>query len=358
MRKVSGSLLAFVLFAAKVALAQPAPAEKSGNLQQPPVGATRPLSTPPSTTLIDSRTNSDASASGALSVPPETLMQQRLHEAAFPQESEFRCFLASSCEFGLTRGFTLGSDLGAMLGTPILGPFTSPGRWLVFDGFVGFQFLRAIDENVFFNAGIGYRVLQYKDSDERQASTSGMTFRVAYAQRMMSAYSQGVVVNGYYAVNNVDGVGEDFRFQASPEKRFVDRFYHFSQSFPRFRLGLPADLEFINWKNSHIDLPGHLRGYGRVEPFFIQNEFKASFPTINEYSFIERNVGLRLAYLMSYASPQERFGRLGVLGGIGLDVQASDDNVSYDARAPDYKVTLPKRKTLSLYWELGGSFQF
>jgi lactate dehydrogenase-like 2-hydroxyacid dehydrogenase len=100
------------------------------------------------------------------------------------------------------------------------------------------------------------------------------------------------------------------------------------------------------------------RGYGRVEPFFIQNEFKASFPAINEYSLTERNVGLRLAYLMSYVSPQERFGRIGLLGAIGLDVQASDEDVSYDLRAPDYKITLPKRKTFTPYWELGGSFQF
>ncbi len=358
MRVFSSGMVSLLLFAANGAMAQPSPAEKSGNVQPPPAGVTKPSDTMPDTALIDARSTSAGSAGGALSVPPSSLMQQRLHEAAFPQESEFRCMLASSCEFGLTRGFTIGSDLGSMLGTPILGPFVTPGQWLVVDGFVGFQFLRAIDENVFFNAGVGYRLIRYKDSDDREASTSGMTFRVAYAQRMMNAYSQGVVANGFYSVNSVSNVGEDFRFQASPEKRFVDRFYKFSQSFPRFRLGFPADLEFINWKNSHIDLPGHLRGYGRVEPFFIQNEFKASFPAINEYSLTERNVGLRLAYLMSYVSPQERFGRIGLLGAIGIDVQASDEDVSYDSRAPDYKITLPKRKTFSPYWELGGSFQF
>ena len=296
--------------------------------------------------------------SGLLSVRPSSLMAQRLHEAAFPAEAEFRCMLASSCEFGFSRGFVLGSDLGSVLGTPIVGPLTTPGRWLVMDAFVGYQFLRAVDENVYFNAGVGWRSLSYKDSEDRKAGASGLTFRVSYAQRFLDFYTQGVSAHGFYATNEVEKVGEDFRRQATGEKTFVSRFYSFSQAYPRFRLGFPADIEWINWKSSHIDLPNHLRGYGRVEPFFIQNEFTESFPEINEYSLVEQNIGLRLAYLMSYVSPQERFGRLGLLAGLGMDVQTSDQRITYDDQDPSYRVALPKRKTITPYWELGGSFQF
>lgn len=301
---------------------------------------------------------STGSEAGLLSVRPQSLMSQRLHEAAFPAEAEIRCFLATSCEFGLSRGFAVGSDLGAVIGTPIVRPLVSPGRWLVLDAFVGYQFLRAVDENVYFNAGIGWRSLSYKDSDDRQAGASGLTFRVAYAQRVLDFYSQGVSAQGFYATNKADKVGADLRKKDSGDERFLSRYYKFSHGFPSFRLGFPADFEFINWKNTHIDLPNHLRGYGRIEPFFIQNQFKESFPEVNEYSLVEQNVGLRLAYSMTYVSAQERFGRIGLLGGLGVDVQTSDQRISYDEEALATKVSLPKRPTLAPYWEIGGSFQF
>lgn len=295
---------------------------------------------------------------GMRSVPPMSLMEQRLHEASFPAEAEFRCLLASSCELGLTRGFAIGGDLGAMVGTPVFGPILEPGRWLVFDGFAGFQFLRAVDEDVYFNAGLGYRSLEHKDSDERTAEAAGMTFRVAYGQRVLDFYSQGVVLNGFYAMNKVSGVTDNFERQNSGDREFIEKFYRFTQSYPRFRLAFPADVEFLNWKNTHVDLPNHLRAYGRFEPFFVQNEFRESIEDFGQYEFIERNYGLRLSYLMSYVSSQERFGRLGFLGGVGVDFQAVEDTVSYPNRVDDYKILLPTRRTFGFYWELGGSFQF
>ena len=333
-------------------LAQAANSEASGNLPPPVAGS----SSAPA--LTDKETPPARNVAGTLSVKPLSLMAQRLHEAALPAEAELRCLFATACEMGLTRGFAIGSDLGAMMATPLFKPIVTPGRWLVLDGYVAFQFLRAVDEDVYFNAGIGYRVIDNKDSDDRSAKTSGLTFRLSYAQQIFDFYSQGVVANGFYASNTVSQVDEDFRFQASDDKKFIDRFYRFSQAYPRFRLGFPADFEVINWRNTHIDLPNHLRGYARVEPFFIQNEFREVFPEIAEYHFIERNFGMRLAYLMSYVSPKEKSGRLGFLGGIGFDVQASDQEVSYDDQAQDYTVMLPKRQTFGLYWEAGASYQF
>lgn len=335
-------------FGAGAALAQPPEGQES--LPPPVVGA-------PS--VSDSGGSSGSGARAALSVAPLSLMEQRLHEAAYPEEAEARCLLATSCDFGLSRGFAIGSDLGAVVGVPLVRPILEPGRWLVFDGYVGFQFLRAVDEHVYFNVGIGYRLLEHKDSNDRRAEASGMTFRVAYGQQVLDFYSQGVTLNGFYANNVVDKVEEDFAAtRRTPSKTFLDRFYTFSQSYPRLRFGLPADFELINWRNTHIDLPNHLRGYVRAEPFFIQNEFKESFPEINTYTFTEYNYGLRFSYLMSYVSREDRSGRLGFLGGIGFDVQASSTEVSYDNQPNDYRAELPERAIFSPYWELGASYQF
>lgn len=326
------------------------PPESQGNLPPPIVGAPSVNEPGPSR---------GQAPGGALSVAPRSLMDQRLHEASYPAEAEVRCLLATSCDFGLSRGFAIGSELGSVAGVPLIRPVIDPGRWLVFDGYVGFQFLRAVDEQVYFNVGIGYRLLEHKDSDDRRAETAGMTFRVAYGQQVLDFYSQGVILSGFYANNTVDKVEEDFATtRTTASKKFLDRFYKFTQAYPRFRFALPADLEIINWRNTHIDLPNHLRGYLRIEPFFVQNEFKESFPEINTYTFTEYNYGLRLAALMSYVSREERSGRWGLLGGIGLDVQAASSEVSYDNQPDDYRAELPEKSVFSTYWEIGASYQF
>lgn len=298
-------------------------------------------------------------ASGVYSVPPRSLMDQRLHESVYPAEAEIRCMFGSTCELGLSRGFVLGADLGSMLGQPLFGPVLRPGRWLVFDGFVGFQFLNAVDESVFFNMSLGYRHLDHKDSDERQASSSGFTFSVSYGQQILDFYSQGVLLKGFYSNNKVENVGVEFATtSANDDKDFIDEFYTFTQAYPRFRFSFPADFEIINWRNTHIDLPNHLRGYVRVEPFLIQNQFKEIFPEINEYTFTEHNVGTRIAYMMSYVSRHEGASRIGWFGGLGGDIQAATSETDYSNREEDFTVLLPERDLFNFYWELGASYQF
>ncbi len=338
-------LVPVVLWASQGAWAQ----EESSSLPPPVVD-------PPS--LVERDVPPAQNRSGTLSVAPKSLMEQRLHESAYPREAEFRCLFATSCDFGLTRGFTIGSDLGSVIGTPFFRPIAYPGRWLVVDAYAGFQFLRAVDERVFFNMSLGYRFIEHAGSDGRSADARGMTFKVAYGQQILDFYSQGVLLDGFYANNKIDNVGDQFQFIGTDDKEFIDRFYKFSQGYPRFRFSLPADFEVINWKNTHVDLPNHLRGYVRVEPFFIQNEFEEVFPDINKYNFTEYNYGLRVAYLMSYVSPKERYGRLGFFGGIGVDVQASSSEVSYDNQADDFRVELPTRSIFAPYWQVGASFQF
>jgi hypothetical protein len=293
-------------------------------------------------------------------------MAQRLHTASFPNETEVRCSLLEYCAIGLTRGFVIGGDLlyGAA-GTTLLGSqIYAPGAWVFYDGFLGYQFLQGVDGKYFANGSIGYRGFSYRkevglDDDERTIRSRGFTFRVNYGQEIAPTYTQGLDFQVFTGKTSMDEAGTIA--QTGPEgqaqRKFARQFHSYSQSYPKVRLGLPADFELINWKASHVDLPNHMRGYVRAEPFYIQNEFIVE----DHVESIEKNFGLRAMYLMSYESKQEKAGRYAFLAGVGFDLATSNKpEARYEADdTPDFlDADFKPRKTFIPLLNLEGSYQF
>ena len=322
----------------------------------------------------DSSSKSDSSALpspvvdsiNTRSVPAKNLMQQRLHSAAFPHEAEVRCGVLEGCAVGLSRGFVLGGDLLASATTTLLGQqFYGPGAWVLYDGFVGYQFLQGADSKVFANGSVGYRGYSYRkeigaSQEERSIKTSGFTFRIAYGQEINSVYTQGVNMALFSGVVQADSP-QQFRNLAdgATYRKMLREFYTFSQQHPTLRLGMPADFEVINWKASHVDLPNNLRGYGRLEPFYIQNEMVIE----GELSSKEKNFGVRAMALLSYESVHTGAGRFALLAGIGFDVSGSNSpTTEYSGDAPvDDRVLnekLPARKVFTPVLNLEGSYKF
>ncbi|MCA2959791.1 MAG: hypothetical protein IOD12_06025 [Silvanigrellales bacterium] len=303
-----------------------------------------------------------------LTVPGRNLMMQRLHPASFPQEAEIRCSILEFCAAGLTRGFVLGSDLlYGTVGTTFLGSqIYAPGAWLFYDGFLGYQFLQGVDNKFYANGSIGYRGFSYRkevgsQDDERTVRSRGFTFRVAYGQEITPVYSQGLTFEIFAGKTTMDEseflllLNED----GQAARKFARQFYEYSQHFPKVRLGLPADFEIINWKATHIDLPNHLRGYVRAEPFYIQNEFAIE----DRYTSTEKNFGLRAKYMMSYESKQEKAGRYAVLVGVGFDLATSNKpEATYEGEGGDddrlKAQRLKPRKVFQPLLNVEASYQF
>lgn len=354
----ASALVSFGFAAAPSASAQPPPSASAGAAAAeaaPSVSAGAAMSAP-----------SSQGAAQTLSVPARNLMTQGLHPASFPKEAELRCSVLEFCVAGLTRGFVLGSDLlYGTAGTTLLGAQAySPGAWVFYDGFVGYQFLQGVDSKFFANGSVGYRGFSYRkevgsQDDERSLRSRGFTFRVAYGQEITPAYIQGLTFQFFAGKTTMDE--SKFLLELDEDgqaaRKFAKQFYEFSQHYPKVRLGLPADIEIINWKASHIDLPNHLRGYIRAEPFYIQNDFVIE----DRYKSIEKNFGLRAQYMMSYESKQEKSGRYAFLAGVGFDLATSNKPEPVYEGVDDDRLKLQKltaRKVFVPLLNLEASYQF
>jgi len=338
---------------------------------QPPAGQAVPPASPESgaasATGAPTGTAPTNGAAQTLTVPGKNLMSQRLHPASFPKEAEVRCSILEHCAFGLTRGFVLGSDVFSTGVTSLLGQqIYAPGAWIFYDAFAGFQFLQGVDDKFYANGSVGYRGFSYRkeigvDQDEVRVRSSGFTFRVTYAQEITPIFSQGLTFNLFAGKTRMDDSGAlSVVSEGKAHRKLVREFYDFSQQSPKVRLGLPADFEIINWKASHVDLPNHLRGYIRAEPFYIQNEFVIE----DRASYIEKNFGVRTQYMMSYESLAQKSGRYAFLGGVGFDLATTNKpDIAYDAVPGDPHPALINeqpnhRKVLGLVLNLEGSYQF
>ena len=301
-----------------------------------------------------------------LSVPAKSLLLQRLHSATLPGEAELRCSLLEDCFFGLTRGFSIGSDLfGTGVNTLLGQQVYSPGAWIFYDGKIGYQFLDGVGGKMFANGTVGYRGYSFRkeigdDQNERKMQTRGFTFSVNFAQIISPQYSQGLSFHYFAGKTEVDEPRTLLPAATSGSYRKMLRdYYSFSQQTPQVRFGLPAEFELINWKASHIDLPNHLRGYLSAEPFYIQNEFTVS----GEFESVEKNFGLRGMAMAAYESLQTKSGRMSFLLGVGFDLATnnrpevkftSDQAVAGNAASED----LPTRKVFSPLLNLEASYQF
>lgn len=320
----------------------------SNAIAQPPPTTPASVSSSPVTSEFDLET---------FSVEPKSLLQQRLHSASFPGEAEVRCGIVEPCELGLARNFVVGSDIFGMLTTPVISPMRFPGGWLFYDAFVGYQFLRQKDEPFYANGSLGYRGFSYEDSSHNRVNVNGLTFRVTFAQEILSFYSQGVEFSGFMGASkfNQESILYTNAAEVVNAQVAVQRFYRLSKEYPRIRLTFPADLELINWKASYIDLPSDLHGYLRVAPFYVQNDLAFT----RGYDWTEKNFGVRLAAMGSYESESvDAAERYAFTAALGADLSTSTFAFDKGDKADNFKFNLPARSTVEPYIELMGSYQF
>lgn len=296
-------------------------------------------------------------------VAPRSRLAMRLNAPSQPSEAEVRCSLTSNCLGGLTRGFSVGSDLSRVISTPLIRSRQVPGSWGFTDVFLGYQFLRGVDDSFYASGNLGYRGFSYMDSEARKAETAGLTFHAAYGQQITPAYAQGIEISGFQQTSKTNferllpsgsdaGSGE---IQDGAEARETfRRFYAFYQIFPKVHASLPAEIEVANWRASDLDLPNHLRLFTVVVPYYSETELELGR---NWYS-LEKRWGLKTSALLSYESPTSKSGRFVLSGGPGVDLGRS--TLSLDDSMPLSKAPLDLRKqgALSLLFDVSGSYQF
>ena len=293
---------------------------------------------------------------GPLSTPAKSLLAQHLHSASFPGEAEVRCGFLEPCALGVARGFTLGGDLLRTLLLPSVGSWNVPGKWLYLDGFVGFQFLNGVDKTHYANGSVGYRRFSYEDSDGRTVASKGLTFRINYAQVISDVYTQGLTFAGYHATYRHTKQNTLYAANADGEgaRRTLNRFYAFSHLSPQRYLVLPADIEVVNWKNTHVDLPNHVRGYLSIQPFYAENYF--DLPDF--YSYREKNFGANAFFKGTYESAEiNQAGRFAILGQLGMGFSTVEKALDAKDHSGVHSEP-PRRNAIGFLAELMGSYQF
>lgn len=295
------------------------------------------------------------------SIPPSSLIEMRLHPAHLPLEAELSCSYIFGCQLGLTRGFSVGSDATKTLGVTLLGQHLfGPGAWTYLDGAVGYQFLRQVERQATFMGTLGYKSYSYKNSESAKLSRAGMNFRTAYAESVLPAYTQGLVFDAFSSTLSTAG-GAELPFLRADDKKvrsLIREFALFMRSNPVVRLQLPADLEVINWKPSQVDLPAAMRGFLRVNPIYEQTDLIVRSGGESVYSWIEKRFALQLMLMTAYASPAQKAGRLGLLGGLGFEMAATRDTLETKAPSQELNPVVPDPALVSGKLEIQVNYQF
>ncbi|NBW81351.1 hypothetical protein EBR21_06320 [bacterium] len=334
-----------------------------------PASASSTDRTPPQSSTVS--TNSQA-ATGSMpmggatesplhSVPPSSLLGMRLHPAALPLEAEVSCSLMFGCELGLTRGFAVGSEALKTIGVTTMGQHIyGPGAWTYMDANLGYQFLRMAERQSTLMGTFGYRSFSYKNSEGAKFGRSGVAFRTAYAEAVLPAYTQGMVFDVFSSTLQTEG-GADQPFSPTDEKRvrgLVKEFAQFMRSNPLLRLQMPADLEIINWSPSQVDLPGPMRGFLRISPSYEQTDLVIRSGEQNLYTWIEKRFALQLMLMTTFASPEQRSGRLGLLGGLGFEMAATKSSVESKSTRSELNPEIPSAPIAQGKLEIQGTWQF
>lgn len=331
--------------------AQPAASDSAGVA---PSSASAPASS--GQTLSGSGTDSPLHA-----VPPSSLLDSRLHPAALPTEAELSCSMLFGCQMGLTRGFSFGGDAYRTLGMTLLGQhFYGAGAWTYLDVNVGYQFLRLSDRQSTLMGSFGFRTFSYENSEGAKLSRSGPAFRTAYAEAVLPAYTQGMVFEAFSSTVRTAG-GADQPFNKADEKKvrtLVREYAQFLRANPLLRLQIPADLEIVNWSPSQVDLPGPMRGYLRLNPIYEQADLLIRDGEVTTYSWLEKRFALQLMLLTSYASPEQKSGRLGLLGGLGFEMAATRSTVESKSPSPALNPEIPEAPLLRGKLEIQVTYQF
>lgn len=295
------------------------------------------------------------------SVTPSTLLESRLHPALLPLEAEVSCSLSSSCMFGLTRGFAIGGDLLQTLGVTTLGQhFLESGAWTYLDVSGAYQFLRMSVRQSSFNASVGFRSFGFKNSDDAKLSRSGLTLRTAYAESVYPAYTQGMVFDIFSSTLSAEGGVENpfMRNDIKKAREVVKEFVGFTRTHPSLRLQLPADLEVVNWKASDLDIEAPIRGYFRVNPTYEQADLIIKDVQESKYTWIEKRFALQLMLLGAYISPDQKSGRYGILGGLGVEMGTSRAKVDSKVPADGINPDIPTAPMVRGKLEIQASYQF
>jgi len=295
------------------------------------------------------------------SVPPTSLLQMRLHPAVLPLEAELSCSVLFSCYLGLTRGFVVGGDVLKTLGVTTLGQHLyGPGAWTYLDLNVGYQFLRLAERQSSFMGAFGYRTLSYKNSEGAKIGRSGVVFKVAYAELVLPAYTQGLVFEGVSStVYTEEGADQPFtKLDDKKVRSLVSEFSNFMRANPQLRLQLPADLEVVNWKPSQVDLPSPLRGFLRVNPIYEQTDVAIRSGDQTVYAWEEKRFALQLMMMAAYASADQKSGRLGLLGGLGIEMSGSRSSLDSKSPSKDLNPGISDASIVNGKLEIQATYQF
>ena len=308
-----------------------------------------------------SSTEFPGSVSPYIRSAPKSLSDQNLLASAYPDEAQLVCG-TEECIFGLTRGLVVGGDLFGMLISPMhkfYNPNWNSGTTTLIDVFGGFQILNNVYSKSYMNAQIGYRHIQLNDGGNGIKS-QGLTTRVNYSQKITSIYTQGLEFSAYLNLGNVSLDHPDKLSKNSPDHHSfsdaADYFYNNSQSYPTYKVFMPAYLELINWSPKQTTLPMPIHGYVEFAPFYIQNNFNYSSNN-NSIHSTEQDFGARIAAVASYESSAEKAksGRYALKSSLGFDLSSNSMNTT---NSSSVSLDLPKRSFIAPYFELTGSWQF
>ena len=319
------------------------------------------LSVPTAMALGETIPTNPATLSPLHSIPPASLLEMRLHPAVFPQEAELSCTASSNCTLGLTRGFAIGGDALQTLGVTTLGQhFLGSGAWTFLDVNFGYQMIRNADRHASGNAAIGYRTFGFKNSEGGKFSRSGLTLKTSYAETMAPAYTQGLVFDIFSSnLETFGGADQPFiRNDSKNIRSLVREFALFMRSNPLIKLQFPADLEIANFRASDVDLPSPLRSFLRLNPIYEHSDIVIRDVEQTKYSWVEKRYALQMMILAAYASPSEKSGRLGLLGGLGFEMASSNSKIEAKVPTDGLQPEIPTASLVRGKLEIQATYQF
>lgn len=294
------------------------------------------------------------------STTPKHLTDMRLHPSTGPGEAEVQC--GHSCRLGLVKGLSVGFEPGIRFFTQPIVSIFSPNNIQHFGGVVGYQALKNLDNTFNADVFLGYRYVRFKIAEDttRKITSQGLTFGLGFSQNISPIYNQGLVFRGWAhdasTYNDEDAlyVNSDHLLDA---QNAVEKISKYTQMYPTVELRMPADIEIVNWKASHIDLPNDLHLFLRVEPFFIQNQVFFD----KGYAWTEKNFGLHIAGIFAYESVAvDKASRFALSGGPGIDFSNSQRKFDAGGKEDNLEFSLPRRAIIdySLISNITLSYQF
>jgi hypothetical protein len=285
-------------------------------------------------------------------VPARSFLTMGLHPATFPSVKGIRCSTQDTCAYGLWKMFVVGSDLSALVGTPLFGPLQTPGKWIYMDAFLGAQIMGRQAGKSAANVALGYRSFNFEDSEERKGESEGYFARAEFATELGGDYTQGVSVQGYLAKQKFTGQTQIYREGRENDRirSALNKFYSFSHKYPAFYISLPGDFEIYTVSPQALDLTYPLFVGLHVEPFLALNQFEIA----DWITWKEKNFGVKLGLATGYeAFKTGDAKRLAFRVGAGGAFSTHEGSGSSRGRIVEVELKPTPRKRLEYYLDLG-----